>query len=206
VFSKIIYRSAVALAILGFCVGARADETLTEALEPQSENASQPGAHAGGHAGGHAEHIGEKGVSNDPAEFKSDLAIFTFLVFLLLLALLSKFAWGPVIEGLERREATIHDNIAGAEAARIKAEKMLAEHPPNSTKSRMKFVKSWPKRGATPSIQKTRLSPLLKKKPKHPAFGLCKTLNGRATRLSMICFITWPAAFAERPNRSSAAP
>jgi len=128
VFSKIIYRSAVALAILGFCVGARADETLTEALEPQSENASQPGAHAGGHAGGHAEHIGEKGVSNDPAEFKSDLAIFTFLVFLLLLALLSKFAWGPVIEGLERREATIHDNIAGAEAARIKAEKMLAEH------------------------------------------------------------------------------
>ena len=45
------------------------------------------------------------------------------------MALLHRFAWGPITEGLERREASIHDNIANAEAAkRIKAEKMLAEH------------------------------------------------------------------------------
>ena len=70
----------------------------------------------------------QEGVNEDPGEFKSDLAIYTFVVFFLLLALLYKFAWGPVSEGLERREASIHDNIAAAEAARIKAEKMLAEH------------------------------------------------------------------------------
>jgi F-type H+-transporting ATPase subunit b len=80
------------------------------------------------HTGGHQTHIGTEGVSNDPAEFKSDLAIFTFLVFALLLGLLYKFAWGPVTEGLERRELSIRDNIAQAEAARLKAEKMLAEH------------------------------------------------------------------------------
>src|SRR4029453_7321396 len=80
------------------------------------------------HTGSHQTHIGSEGVSNDPAEFKSDLAIFTFLVFVLLLGLLYKYAWGPVTEGLERREASIRDNIAAAEAARLKAEKMLAEH------------------------------------------------------------------------------
>jgi F-type H+-transporting ATPase subunit b len=99
-----------------------ADDT-AEADEPHAQ-----AAHAAGHGSGAHAHIGAEGVSDDPAEFKTDLAIFTFLVFMLLLALLYKFAWGPVTEGLERREASIHDNIANAEAARIKAEKMLAEH------------------------------------------------------------------------------
>jgi len=44
------------------------------------------------------------------------------------LFVLRKFAWGPLIEGLDKREASVLDNIAGAEAARLKAEKMLAEH------------------------------------------------------------------------------
>jgi F-type H+-transporting ATPase subunit b len=94
------------------------------------DHPSQPVAEQGGggaHAGGHG-HIGAEGVSEDPAEFKTDLAIYTLVVFLLLAGLLKKFAWGPVVEGLERREGSIRDNIAAAEGARIKAEKMLAEH------------------------------------------------------------------------------
>ena len=83
--------------------------------------------HAADHGGGHA-HIGAKDVSEDPSEFKTDLAIYTLLVFLILAAGLKKFAWGPVTEGLEKREGTIRDNLAAAEAARIKAEKMLADH------------------------------------------------------------------------------
>lgn len=124
-FSKILYRSTIAVAILAFCGPAWSAEEHAEAVAPHDEKAATADAHGGAH---HATHIGQEGVSNDPAEFKSDLAIFTFLVFLLLLGLLYKFAWGPVTEGLERREASIHDNIAAAEAARIKAEKMLAEH------------------------------------------------------------------------------
>jgi F-type H+-transporting ATPase subunit b len=124
VLAKILYRSTVALAVLAFCGTAWSAEEPAKAEESHGENAAKGGAHGGAHAA----HIGEAGVSADPAEFKVDLAIYTFLVFILLLALLKKFAWGPVTEGLERREASIHDNIANAEAARIKAEKMLAEH------------------------------------------------------------------------------
>jgi F-type H+-transporting ATPase subunit b len=85
-------------------------------------------ADAAHESGAAHEHIGEKGVSKDPAEVKTDLGIWTFVVFLILAGTLYKFAWTPVSEGLERRESGIRENIAAAESARIKAEKMLAEH------------------------------------------------------------------------------
>lgn len=88
-------------------------------------SAEEGGGHKGG--GGHG-HIGSEGVSQDPSEFKTDLAIWTLIVFLGLFGLLHRFAWGPISEGLEKRESSIRQNIAEAESARIKAEKMLAEH------------------------------------------------------------------------------
>lgn len=57
-----------------------------------------------------------------------DLAVWTLVTFVVFLFVLKKFAWGPIIEGLDKRESSVLDNIAGAESARIKAEKMLAEH------------------------------------------------------------------------------
>ena len=48
---------------------------------------------------------------------------------MLFVVVLKKAAWKPLIEGLDRREAKIRQDIAGsAEQARIKAEEMLAEH------------------------------------------------------------------------------
>jgi len=120
VFSKYAFGFAVALALVTFSGLASYGANTASAADPHAESTE--------HHGTHASHIGTDGVSEDPAEFKTDLAIYTFLVFALLLALLYKFAWGPVTEGLERRELSIRDNIAAAEAARIKAEKMLAEH------------------------------------------------------------------------------
>jgi F-type H+-transporting ATPase subunit b len=76
-----------------------------------------------GHGG-----IGEEGVSASPVEFKSDLAIYTFIVFLLLLAILWKFAWGPISEGLEKREHHISGQIAAAERANAEAKEMLAQY------------------------------------------------------------------------------
>ncbi len=58
----------------------------------------------------------------------ADLAVWSLITFVVFLFVLKKFAWGPLIEGLDRRETGVLDNIAAAEAARIKAEKMLAEH------------------------------------------------------------------------------
>lgn len=73
-------------------------------------------------------HVGEEGVSASPVEFKSDLAIFTFIVFLLLLAILWKFAWGPISEGLEKREHQIAEQIAAAQRANAEAKEMLAQY------------------------------------------------------------------------------
>lgn len=76
----------------------------------------------------HHEHIGEKGVERDPAEFRSDLAIFTFVVFLILLALLRTFAWKPIVTALDQRESRIRNDLSAAEAARARAEQLVAEH------------------------------------------------------------------------------
>ncbi len=78
-------------------------------------------------SGGHSP-IGAEGVSEDPSEIKTDLAIHTVIVFLLLFAILARFAWGPISSGLEKREEGIRQNIADAESARVKAEQLLADH------------------------------------------------------------------------------
>ncbi|NIL98582.1 MAG: F0F1 ATP synthase subunit B [Planctomycetales bacterium] len=64
----------------------------------------------------------------DPLAVDVDLAIWTAIVFLVTLAVLWKFAWGPICEGLERREQAIADNIATAENAAEEARKLTAEY------------------------------------------------------------------------------
>jgi F-type H+-transporting ATPase subunit b len=77
---------------------------------------------------GHHEHIGEKGVNKQPEEFKPDLAVYSFLVFMVLFAALAKFAWGPILEGLKKREQGVLSNIAAAEASNLKAKKLLEQY------------------------------------------------------------------------------
>lgn len=81
--------------------------------------------------GEHGEEIGMAGASatlTKPEEFRSDLAIVSFIIFLLLLAILTKFAWGPIVQGLEKREQTIAEHIAAAERSHEQAKALLAEH------------------------------------------------------------------------------
>jgi F-type H+-transporting ATPase subunit b len=59
---------------------------------------------------------------------EQDLALWTAVVFLLLLAVLTKFAWKPIVEGLDKRERSVADQIAQAEAANQKAKDILAEY------------------------------------------------------------------------------
>jgi F-type H+-transporting ATPase subunit b len=63
-----------------------------------------------------------------PLNFKGDLALWSGITFVIFIMLLGRFAWRPLIAALDKREARIRDDIAAAEAARIKAEQMLAEH------------------------------------------------------------------------------
>lgn len=55
-------------------------------------------------------------------------AVTTLVVFSLLLALLGKFAWGPIAAGLAAREEKIRREIADAEEARTKAESTLRQY------------------------------------------------------------------------------
>lgn len=74
---------------------------------------------------------GEHQVSLNPLSLEwiqQDLAIWTAVVFVALLVILTKFAWKPIIAGLDKRERNIADHIAQAEAANQKAKDLLAEY------------------------------------------------------------------------------
>jgi F-type H+-transporting ATPase subunit b len=82
------------------------------------------------HATAH-EHIGTANAGpglEKPEEYKSDLAIATFIVFLVLLAILWKFAWGPIVAALDRREQMVADHIAQAERNHAEARQLLLSY------------------------------------------------------------------------------
>ena len=63
-----------------------------------------------------------------PISFKLDLALWSLVVFVLFLFVLKKFAWAPMIEGLDKREAGILKAISDAEEGRRKSQVLLAEY------------------------------------------------------------------------------
>ncbi len=86
-----------------------------------------------GDAGGHEGHAPDpydntagngSAALEDPSEWRYELAVCTFVVFLLLLVLLGRFAWGPIMHGLDRRETAIASRI---EDAHRKAEQAAAQ-------------------------------------------------------------------------------
>jgi F-type H+-transporting ATPase subunit b len=63
-----------------------------------------------------------------PSAWKLDLALWTGVVFLCLAAILGKFAWKPITEGLDKRERHVAEQIAQAEAANQQAKESLADY------------------------------------------------------------------------------
>lgn len=66
--------------------------------------------------------------SPNPLVINPDLAVFTAIIFLVLLAVLWKFAWGPIMEGLRKREEAIAEEIASAERSNQKAQDLLTQY------------------------------------------------------------------------------
>lgn len=62
--------------------------------------------------------------------FAGDLgnAIWTVVIFVVLLVVLRKFAWGPLLEGLQKRETFIRESLEKAKADREAAEAHLEEY------------------------------------------------------------------------------
>ena len=61
-------------------------------------------------------------VQPDPGLF-----IWTILTFVVLVALLARFAWRPLLEALERRQATIAQSLDDAQRARQELERLQRE-------------------------------------------------------------------------------
>ena len=53
---------------------------------------------------------------------------WTLIVFLLLVAVLGKFAWKPLLKSIDDRERRINQSIEDAKKAKEEAEKLLNEH------------------------------------------------------------------------------
>ena len=56
------------------------------------------------------------------------LIFWTLLAFLIVLFLLKKFAWKPIIKGLSDREANIADSIATAEKVKLEMAQLKSEN------------------------------------------------------------------------------
>jgi F-type H+-transporting ATPase subunit b len=104
----------VAVAVFARPLSVRAAEDEHESLGGGGVAA----AHDDGHAAG----------NQNPLSVDPDLAIVTAIIFLVLLIVLWKFAWGPIIEALDRREKGIADHIAAAERSHAEAKSLLADH------------------------------------------------------------------------------
>lgn len=131
---------AFAVAALGLLwaasPAARAQESESPAAEAaHAEEHDESGA--AGHApssahGGHGAHDpghgnAQPGLAN-MAEFRTDLALYTFVVFLLLVAILSAGAWPKISKALVEREKRIEADLAAAEAKHEEAKRLLAAH------------------------------------------------------------------------------
>lgn len=60
--------------------------------------------------------------------FCGDLALWTAVTFLLVLFVLGKFAWKPIMEGLDKREKYVEDQRSDAEKANADARALLEDY------------------------------------------------------------------------------
>ncbi|MDA0833310.1 MAG: F0F1 ATP synthase subunit B [Planctomycetota bacterium] len=90
-------------------------------------------------AGGSDDHH-EKGEvpheSGPPLSFQTDLALWSFVTFIVFVFVLKTFAWGPLSSGLSARETRIRSDLDEAAAARREAEKLLAQHSAQISKTK----------------------------------------------------------------------
>lgn len=108
-----VSRVLIAALLLGLIFGTSASVIAAES----GEHAVHDLGH--GNAGANLENV---------AEFRGDLAIYTFVVFCLLLLMLGYFAWPKISEALLERERRIEQNIADAAAKHEEAKRLLVEH------------------------------------------------------------------------------
>jgi F-type H+-transporting ATPase subunit b len=109
------------MALVGFCALAPMPLTAAEHGESTAADAPEHAAPANGGSG-----LGR--ISINPVDFKHDLAIWTAVVFVVLMVVLWFIAWRPIVEILHRREQRIAEEIASAERSHEQARGLLDEY------------------------------------------------------------------------------
>lgn len=69
----------------------------------------------------------EPGGPVNPLAIRYDTALWAIVVFVLLLIILRKAAWGPILEGLQKREETIKSAVEEAKLAREETRRITAQ-------------------------------------------------------------------------------
>lgn len=72
--------------------------------------------------------LAQNGGGGGLFDINTGLMVWTVVIFLGLLAVLSKFAWGPILGALEARERRIQDVLDAAARDREEAARLLEEH------------------------------------------------------------------------------
>ncbi len=102
-----------------------AEHAKHDPLEP-SEGAHAPEEHA--HNVNDLSHNDATAMISAPHEASLDLAAFTLIVFLVLVIVLGKFAWAPILNGLKARENSMEGKMKKAEEMYEQANAKLAEY------------------------------------------------------------------------------
>jgi F-type H+-transporting ATPase subunit b len=66
-------------------------------------------------------------MNNPLVQLDPGLFIWTIATFLVLLTLLAKFAWGPLLKALDERQAVIRKSLDDAQQARVELERLQHE-------------------------------------------------------------------------------
>ena len=91
------------------------------------------------------------------------LSFWTVVTFSLLLIVLGKFAWGPIVTMIEQREKTIFDALESAKLQRVEAEKAAAEMKASLDKARIEAAELSRRAQAEVAAAKTELMAAAKK-------------------------------------------
>lgn len=70
----------------------------------------------------------EGGGGVNPLAFDPSAFMLTLIIFVILLGLLIKFAWDPILNALDARERRIEESVNAAQNAKREAEEMLAQY------------------------------------------------------------------------------
>ena len=83
-----------------------------------------------------AAEAGHGEAGGGPFEGNVGNVLWTLVVFALVVLVLGKFAWGPILSGLQEREKFIHDSLASAKKDRDEAEARLRDYTEKLTAAR----------------------------------------------------------------------